>query len=118
MRFLVVLYALALIGGAAAVCFPFQSFSSPKNVRIERVQLLEAHNCLCICQTPELVRCGVYSQSTCCSDSAAKRAYNWIREDDGCGIVYGPCRKLLTDLSCAQSCSPNNIVTGYNYRFP
>jgi hypothetical protein len=63
-------------------------------------------------------RCGEYanlSPGSCCTPSAAKRAYNWVLEDDGCGVVFNDCRKFLTDVACAVNCAADLVVTGVNY---
>lgn len=61
--------------------------------------------------------CSIYVASSCCTASQAKRAYNWVAEDDGCGLIpaNSQCSQFLTDLACSMSCAPNLVVTGKNY---
>jgi len=62
-----------------------------------------------------LCRSAKYLSSSCCDSASAKRAYNWVKEDDGCGFIYGNCERILTDLACHVNCAPDVIVTGVNY---
>ena len=52
-------------------------------------------------------KCSAFANSACCGFGIATRAYNWAKEDDGCGVVSGDCLQLLTDLACHVNCAPN-----------
>jgi len=84
----------------ASICQSFQALDYPRPVSLN------------LCQA--------YSASACCNSPTAKRAFNWVLEDDGCGIIppYTACRQLLTQLACAVNCLPDLIVTGVNYQAP
>lgn len=96
--------ALSLLSPSAAQapaqpqCHTFQSLNEPT-------------------PSPWLTRCGSnkYKANSCCTTSAAKRAYNWVWEDDGCGIVGPVCALALSELACAVNCSPDLVVSGFNY---
>jgi hypothetical protein len=88
MRSLVILVLLAIPMVAAQGCQPFQLYESP-------VVMYGAQ------------KCSAFANSACCGFGIATRAYNWAKEDDGCGVVSGDCLQLLTDIACHTNCAPN-----------
>lgn len=64
-----------------------------------------------------MTRCGTekYKGLSCCTRASAKRAYNYVYEDDGCGVVGYVCATALTNIACAVNCATDLVVSGYNY---
>lgn len=81
----------SVTGADIGVCQPFQLFETPAPLNRTK-------------------QCSGFASSACCGAGIAARAYNWAKEDDGCGVVSGACLTLLTDLSCHTNCAPNLAV--------
>lgn len=88
-------YAVTHVHGSQ--CQPFQTYATPRNSDA-------------IPSFP----CSVYTSSGCCDSGTGFRAFNWAREDDGCGVVHDTCLQMSIDLACWRNCSPDLVLTTNN----
>jgi len=78
---------LSSVSSQQQTCAPYQTWDTPRT-------LTSSH-------------CSIYNPASCCDPGVSKRALNWALEDDGCGIVGGPCLQDLIALACAINCKPD-----------